>query len=59
MTEKEILAKIEEYMAKNNLRQYEFAKLIDVPESTVNRWLKRKTDISNAYLAILKTKGII
>lgn len=59
MTEKEILAKIEEYMAKRNLRQYELAKELGIPESTVNRWLKRKTNISNAYLNILKNKGII
>jgi len=59
MTEKEILAKIEAYMRKNNLRQYELAKQLGVPESTLNRWLKEKTNISNAYLAVLKNKGII
>ena len=59
MTEKQILAKIEAYMEKNNLRQYEFARMLDIPESTVNRWLKKKTNISNAYLSILKEKGII
>ena len=59
MTEKEILAKIEDYMKQNNLRQYELAKKIGIPESTLNRWLKRKTDISKAYLVILKQKGII
>jgi len=59
MTEKEVLAKIEAYMAKHNLRQYELAKEISIPESTLNRWLKRKTSISNAYLTVLKTKGII
>ncbi|NQT07312.1 MAG: helix-turn-helix transcriptional regulator [Candidatus Omnitrophica bacterium] len=59
MTEREILAKIEAYMAKHNLRQYELAKQIGIPESTLNRWLKKKTNISNAYCAVLKTKGII
>jgi len=59
MTDQEIVAKIEAYLAKNNLRQYELAKQIGVPESTLNRWLKRKTTISNAYRAVLKTKGII
>ncbi len=59
MTDQEIIAKIETYMSKNNLRQYELAKQIGVPESTLNRWLKRKTTISNAYRAVLKTKGII
>ena len=59
MTDQEIIAKIETYMSKNNLRQYELAKQIGVPESTVNRWLKRKTTISNAYRTVLKTKGII
>jgi len=59
MTEKQILAKIEAYMKKNNLRQYELAKMLGLPESTLNRWLKEKTNISNAYLIILKEKGII
>ena len=59
MTEKEILAKIEAYMSKTNLRQYELAKQLGIPESTLNRWLKKKTNISNAYLALLKAKGII
>ena len=59
MTDQEIVGKIETYLSKNNLRQYELAKQIGVPESTLNRWLKRKTTISNAYRAVLKTKGII
>lgn len=59
MTDKEILSKIEDYMRKNNLRQYELAKKIGVPESTLNRWLKEKTNISNAYLAILRKEGVI
>ena len=59
MTEQEIIGKIETYLSKHNLRQYELAKQIGVPESTINRWLKRKTKISNAYRAVLKTKGII
>jgi len=59
MTEKEILAKIEGYMQKHNLRQWELAKKIGVPEATLNRWLRGKTNISPAYRAILKTKGII
>jgi len=59
MTDQEIIAKIETYMSKNNLRQYELAKQIGIPESTLNRWVKRKTKISNAYRALLKAKGII
>jgi len=59
MTEKQILAKIEAYMKKNNLRQYELAKRLGIPESTLNRWLKEKTNISNAYLTVLRKEGII
>jgi len=59
MTERQVLAKIEEYMRKHNLRQYELAKKLGVPESTLNRWLKEKTNISNAYLIVLKNAGII
>jgi len=59
MTEKEILAKIEHYLRKHNLRQWELAKRLGVPEATLNRWLRGKTNISNAYRAILKNHGII
>jgi len=59
MTEKEILAKIEDYMIKNNLRQWELARKLNIPEATLNRWLRRKTSISNAYLDKLKRDGII
>jgi len=59
MTDREILSKIEAFMRKNNLRQYELAKRLGIPESTLNRWLKEKTNISNAYLAILRKEGVI
>ncbi len=59
MTEKEILAKIEDYMSKNNLRQWELARKLGIPEATLNRWLRRKTSISNAYIVILKKEGVI
>ena len=59
MTERQVLAKIEEYMRKHNLRQYELAKKLNIPESTLNRWLKEKTNISNSYLTILKKEEII
>ena len=59
MTEKQVLAKIEEYMSKHDLKQYELARKLDMPESTLNRWLKEKTNISKSYLSILKTHGII
>ena len=59
MTEKQVLAKIEEYMRKHDLKQYELAKKLNIPESTLNRWLKEKTNISNSYLTILKQAGII
>ena len=59
MTEMEILAKIEDYMRKNNLRQWELARKLGIPEATLNRWLRRKTSISNAYIVILKKEGVI
>ena len=55
----EILAKIENYMRKNNLRQWELARKLGIPEATLNRWLRRKTSISNAYIVILKKEGVI
>lgn len=59
MTEKEILSKIKDYMEKNNLRQYELAKRLGIPEATLNRWLNKKANISKAYLKVLKNEGII
>ncbi len=59
MTEKEILDRMRDYMAKNNLKQYELAQKIGVPEATLNRWLNKKANISNAYIKILRSEGII
>lgn len=59
MTEHEILEKIKRYMSANDLRQYQLAKKIGVPEATLNRWLNGKANISNAYIKILKNEGII
>jgi len=59
MTEQEIVSKIESYIAKHDLRQWELAKKLGIPEATLNRWLRGKTKISNAYRVILKTHGII
>ena len=59
MTEREILAKIEGYMNKHNLRQWELAKKLGVPDGTLNRWLRGRSNISKAYLKILKKEGVI
>jgi len=59
MTDREIVAKIEAYLQKNNLRQYELAQRLDIPPSTVNRWLKGKAEISKSYRYMLKKEGII
>jgi len=59
MTEREIVGKIEDHLRKHNLRQWELAKRLGIPEATLNRWLRGKTNISNAYRVILKNNGII
>lgn len=59
MTEKEIVGKLKDYMQRNNLRQWEFAKRLGVPERTLGRWLNKETKISRAYLRILEKEGII
>jgi len=59
MTKQEILSKIEDYMSKHNLRQWELAKRLGIPEATLNRWLNKRTSISNAYLRVLEKEGII
>jgi len=59
MTEREVLVKIQDYMRKHNLRQWEFAKKIRVPDGTLNRWLRGRSNISNAYLNLLKKEGVI
>ena len=59
MTDREVLAKIEAYLRKNNLRQYELAQRLGIPPSTINRWLKGKANISKSYRYILEKEGII
>jgi len=59
MTEKEILSKIETYMRKNKLRQWELAAKLGIPEATFSRWMTRRRNISRAYLKILQKEGII
>jgi transcriptional regulator with XRE-family HTH domain len=59
MTERQVLAKINDYMKKHNLRQWELAKKIKVPDGTLNRWLRGKSNISRVYLRILKDEGVI
>jgi len=59
MTEQEIITKIKNYMLKHNLRQWEFAQRLNIPEKTLSRWLNKKANISAAYLRILKKEGIV
>jgi DNA-binding transcriptional regulator YiaG len=59
MTDQEILSKIEDYMNKHNLRQWEFAKKLGIPDGTLNRWLRGRSNISKSYLMILKKEGVI
>jgi len=59
MTEREVIAKIEDYMNKHNLRQWEFAKKLGIPDGTLNRWLRGRSNISKVYLRMLKKEGVI
>ena len=59
MTKEEVISKLVHYMEKNNLRQWELAKRLGIPEATLNRWLNKRTNISKAYLRILEKEGII
>jgi transcriptional regulator with XRE-family HTH domain len=59
MTERQILAKINDYMKKHNLRQWELAKKLGVPDGTLNRWLRGKSNISKVYLRMLEKEGVI
>jgi len=59
MTEQQVLAKIEDYMKQHNLRQWEFARKIGVPDGTLNRWLRGRSNISKYYLRQLKKEGVI
>jgi len=59
MTEQEILSKLKDYMNKHDLRQWELARKLGIPEKTLSRWLNRKANISAAYLRILEKEGII
>ncbi len=59
MTDKEIAEKLQDYIKRNNLRQWELARKIGVPERTLSRWLSGKTKVSRAYLRILEDEKII
>jgi len=59
MTERQVLAKIEDYMKKHNLRQWELAKKLGVPDGTLNRWLRGKSNVSKVYLRVLEKEGVI
>ncbi len=56
---KQVVKKIKLYMEGQGLTQYEFAAKIGAPPQTVNRWLNEKTEISNAYLAVMKSNNIL
>ncbi len=47
------------YLERTGKRQYELAAELGVPTPTVNRWIKGKVRISNAYQVILRSKGIL
>jgi len=59
MTDREIAVKIELYLQKNNLRQYELAQRLGIPPSTINRWLKGKASVSKSYRYMLEKEGIV
>ena len=59
MENSEAVVKLASYMQKSKKRQYELAAEIGVPPQTVHRWLRGKTQISRAYLTILRTQKLI
>lgn len=59
MTDSEVVNKIRDYLNKHNLRQWELARKLNIPERTLSRWMTKQVKISAAYLRILKEEGII
>ncbi len=57
--EGETVRQIRGYLARTGKKQYELAAEIGAPVQTVNRWLTGKTDISKAYIQVLKGRGIL
>jgi len=53
------LKEIAEFLISSGKKQYELAAEIGIPPQTLNRWLKGRTKVSNAYTKILRQKGII
>lgn len=59
MTDADVVQKIRDYLAKHNLRQWELARKLNIPEKTLSRWMNKQVKISAAYMRILKDEGII
>lgn len=53
---KESLKKLKKHMTRENLNQRETAAWLGTSESQVNRWLKGKHEISNAWKIIITQK---
>jgi plasmid maintenance system antidote protein VapI len=59
MRDKASILRLRKYLAENNLRQWELAARLGIPEATFSRWMTGKRNISRAYIQILKKEKII
>lgn len=59
ITKEEVGKQLRAYMKKNDLKQYQLARVLDTTEVQVWRWLNCKSNLNKGSIAILKAKGIL
>lgn len=60
MNETKLIVKaLRKIIIKRMIRQYDLAKILGAPTSTVNRWFKGKHDISPSWVSLIKANADI
>lgn len=49
------IGRLQAYMKRHNLKQWQMAHVLKVPERTLQRWLSGKVKMSQAYQRALET----
>ena len=55
----DLIEKIKTYLKNNDLSQCDLSYMLKIPQPTINRWLKGKSEVSPKKRRLLKQKGII
>lgn len=52
----ELIIKLEDYMAKNNLKAYQLANKLETTSTNISRWMTGKNKISSAWKQLIQQK---